>query len=353
MAPPPPPPPLRLPAIPVARPLRRLIKTGRSALRLASLVLFILVLYVALFSGDGESESPWIIVKPQPGRTTVVEVTVADAKELERRQRDAEEARLRTMREARLQIEPSRIRAELEKAPTLVWKSTFEEWNKSNGEVAMALQWDVAPGSRTNTPYALPDVLVHDQVYFFNIKARGVFNAVLRSETAILPVYLRPNEEEASRVYLENAAEPVSWIRDADSDMGGYVANRWGGKLSSNRPANADPEQASGQRLWRPGVINKGKGPESLPYYQASESLPKDQGFSTPFPEMSTDEIKVWELAFFVPSSDSHEVYQLEIRNLEPVSSISEPWVCSLGISYHDEDIPKYVEKSDLLRDVR
>lgn len=266
-------------------------------------------------------------------------VAAAEAK----RAREAEEQRIAAERENRLSGEAARIRAELDKAPSLVWDKTFDEWNASAGAVTMNLKWQ---NDR------LPDELNSNRVYFLNIRANGVFSAQLRSSKAIIPVYVRPNENEASRVYLADSADPITWQRDADSDMGGYLANRWGGKLSEDRPPNADPSQASGAPLYSQGRINRGKGPGDLPYSPSLE-VPKDMGFEVPFQEPPTDEIRLWELAFIVPAVDATEPFELTIRNVEPLSSIPEPWLCSMGISYKDEELPSYVEKSDLLWDIR
>jgi hypothetical protein len=318
---------------------------------LASTALALLCVYLAFFRTESnDADSEWIILmKEEQGKTAAVEVNVEeDRKVVADRIRAEEEQELLNAREARLSAEGVRIRAELEKAPTLLWERTFDEWNRTEGKVAMSLKWDQSPGSTVG----FPNVLKTDKVYFFTIKGPGVFSAMLRGKRTIIPVYGRPHEAEAERVYLAGAPEPVSWQRDADSDMGGYVANRWGGKLSQQRPPNADSEKASGQRYFSPANINRGKGPPDAPYSKTSE-VPKDAGFGAEIQEPPTDEIRHWEFAFAVSSNDTGDSYELVVRNLEPLSMITEPWICSIGISYQDEDIPQYVEKSDFLRDMR
>jgi hypothetical protein len=332
----------------IGRTLRRLLKVNRSALRLASTALALLCIYLAFFRTESD-ESEWIIVTPPPGKTTVVEVHVEEnRKDVADRIREAQEQELLNAREARLSAEGVRVRAELEKAPTLLWDRTFDEWNRAEGRVPMSLKWDQSPGSTVG----FPNVLKTDKVYFFNIKAPGVFSAMLQGKRTIIPIYGRPNEEEAERVYLAGAPDPVSWQRDADSDMGGYVANRWGGKLSQTRPPNADPEQASGQRYYSPASVNRGKGPQDAPYSKTSE-VPQDAGFGAEIQEPPTDEVRHWEFAFAVSANDTGDDYELIVRNVEPLSTITEPWICSIGISYQDDEIPQYVGKSDFLRDMR
>ncbi|KAI9010176.1 hypothetical protein DFJ74DRAFT_772533 [Hyaloraphidium curvatum] len=228
-------------------------------------------------------------------------------------------------------------------APALVWHRTFGDWNSSAGAVAMTLRW--AEG--TPDP-AIPGVLRADAVHYLRIRAAGVFSAQLRSDTAVVPVYIRPLEAEAERVYLAGSAPLVTW-----QDDGERTYNRWGGKLAAERPPGSAAEGPSG-RLFHPERIRKGKGPAEAPY-DPSPDVPRGQGFELPFEDPATDEIREWELAFLVPGEDAggDAEFELTVRNLEPRSSITEPWICSVAISYQDADLPKWTAVSDFLQDMR
>lgn len=250
----------------------------------------------------------------------------------------------------------------LRSAPSLVWKSGFEEWNASAGAKRMQLAWQ---GSTAEAkPKGLPSKLMLDKVHYIQIRAKGVFSAYLKGESSIIPVFIRPAESEARRVYGARSAEPVSmeWdgVSEVVEDDEGTVwrpTNRWGGHISpdSNLNGTAVPglRKVKG-RLKPSSKLNGGKGSSGVPPLLSS-SVPVDVGYDMPFPESPHDGIKQWELAFFVPVTDGYggRPYTLYIRNLEPESSIMEPWMCNLAIGNSEQGWPTWLNTSDVARDVR
>ncbi|KAI9018458.1 hypothetical protein DFJ74DRAFT_708628 [Hyaloraphidium curvatum] len=96
----------------------------------------------------------------------------------------------------------------LRTAPSLVWNATFEDWLSSNGTVPIRLSW-----TSTEPEFVgLPGKLLADKLHYFNIRAPGVFTAYLKSETSIVPVFLRPRASEAERLYLSAKTTSRTWV---------------------------------------------------------------------------------------------------------------------------------------------